>query len=316
VICGGKHLINKIIENKMITQEFRQQVAVAIIKQRDNFTSSDAMYAKSIGLDKSIFSRLKKGETEKIAHDSFWIQQGRELGISNNTNNWKAAKTVVYTEIESSLKFCQNYSKSMILVDDCGIGKTFCTKHIAKQLTNAFYIDCSQAATRIAFVKLLAKTIGLDMSGKFIDIKNNIKYYLAMLPNPIIILDEAGDLDYSTFMTLKELWNGTDGQCAWFMMGADGLKAKMEKGINNHKVGYREMFSRFSDSYLKLVPREQQERVAFYTDLIGDVAGANGASTVEINKFVKMCIAQNQKSAGTDNKSLRYLHTLIQLNNN
>ena len=116
----------------------------------------------------------------------------------------------------------------MILVDDCGIGKTFCSKHIVRKMRNAFYVDCSQAKTKISFVKLLARTLGVDDNGKHTEVKDNIKYALSVLESPLIVLDEAGDLEYSTMLIIKELWNSAEGNAGWYMMGADGLKAKMD----------------------------------------------------------------------------------------
>ncbi|MGQ3647375.1 AAA family ATPase, partial [Ornithobacterium rhinotracheale] len=93
------------------------------------------------------------------------------------------------------------------------------------QKKNAFYIDCSQAKTKQLFIRLLAKTIGVDSTGRYADVKNTLKTYLAYLEKPLIVLDEAGDLDYTAFLELKELWNATQGHCGWYMIGADGLRA-------------------------------------------------------------------------------------------
>lgn len=104
---------------------------------------------------------------------------------------------------------------------------------------NGFYIDCSQAKTRIHFVRLLARTLGVDDNGKHYEVKANIKYALSVLEKPLIVLDEGGDLEYSTLMIIKELWNASEGNVGWYMMGADGLKAKMKKGSTIIKLVLR-----------------------------------------------------------------------------
>ena len=45
------------------------------------------------------------------------------------------------------------------------------------------------------------------------------------------------------FLELKALWNATERCCAWYMMGADGLKEKINRAIEGKKVGYTEMLS-------------------------------------------------------------------------
>lgn len=288
-----------------LTHEFKAKVRVAILEKRENYGGSDADFSKSLGINNAIFSRLKSGETEKIMADTVWITIGRELQVKVFEDNWKVARTRVYTEIEDNLNFCKELSRSMVLVDDCGIGKTFCTKHIIKRMKNTFYVDCSQAKSRQLFIRLLAKTVGIDNQGKYYDVLANLKYYITTLEKPMIILDEAGDLDYTAFVELKGIWNGTDGVCGWYMMGADGLRAKIQRGISGKKVGFAEIFSRFSDEFIKLVPNGKEDRQAFYSDLIGTVADANLQDKTKIKVLINKCIKKET--------TLRYLETLIKI---
>lgn len=288
-----------------LTAEYKQQVRTALLERRENYGGTDAQFAKIYGLSGAIFSRLNKGEIERIIADSQWLQIGRELDINTKKLSWKIVRTKVYNEIESSILFCQEYSVSMILVDDCGIGKTFSARNIVKTIKNAFYIDCSQAKSKQQFIKLFAKTLGIDIKGKYVDVKANLKYYLGQLNHPIIILDEAGDLEYTAFLELKELWNATDGFCGWFMMGADGLKAKIEKGINSKKVGYAEIFRRFSDEFIKLTPNGVADRKAFKYELLTQVAKANCKTSVDYERLVKQCLDKDA--------SLTNLETLIKI---
>lgn len=288
-----------------LTTEFKAKVRQAIFENRKNYGGNDVEYSKSLGISASIYSRLKKGEVEKLLNDTIWITIGRLLQVKVFEDNWKVARTAVYSEIEDNLSFCKELSRSMVLVDDCGIGKTFCTKHIIKKMKNTFYVDCSQAKSKQLFIRLLAKTVGIDNQGKYNDVLANLKYYITTLEKPLIILDEAGDLDYSAFVELKGIWNGTDGVCGWYMMGADGLRSKISKGMNAKKVGFAEIFSRFSDEFIKLVPNGKADRQAYYSDLIGAVAMANIKDKSKIKALINKCLDKET--------TLRYLETLIKL---
>lgn len=287
-----------------IAIEFKEKIRKEILKNRENYGGSDSDYAKRINLKPSIFSRLKKGEVEKIISDTQWLVIAHQLGVQVRNSTWKVARTKVYVEIEDALNFCQQYSKAMILVDDCGIGKTFCAKHIVRKLKNGFYLDCSQAKTKQQFIRLLAKTIGVDNTGKYTEVKAGIKMCLMYLNLPLVVLDEAGDLDYQAFLELKELWNATQGECGWYMIGADGLRAKIESGIAHKKVGYAEIFDRFFD-IISLVPKGKDDREQFYARLIKDVADANAQAHKDTSLWVRQCM--------NENKRLRYLETLIKM---
>jgi hypothetical protein len=154
-------------------------------------------------------------------------------------------------------------------------------------------------------IRLLAKTVGIDNQGKYYDVLANLKYYITTLEKPLVILDEAGDLEYTAFLELKGIWNGTDGVCGWYMMGADGLRDKIDRGIKNKKVGFAEIFSRFSDEFIKLVPYGKADRQAFYSELIGAVATANLKDTSKIKQLINKCIGKET--------TLRYLETLIKI---
>ena len=265
---------------------FKNKVREAILKDRENYGGNDVEYAKKLGIDKAIYNRMKKGETEKLISDTKWLIIANDLGVKLREDNWKIARTQIYSEIEDNLAVCKETGMSMILVDDCGIGKTFCAKHIVRQMKNAFYVDCSQAKTKQQFIRLLAKTIGVDNTGRYTDVKTAIKTYLIYLEKPLIVLDEAGDLDYNAFLELKELWNAAPRQCGWYMIGADGLRAKIDRGISCKKVGYAEIFDRYSN-FVKLVPTGTDDKEQFYRKLIGDVAYVN----VEDKEIVGSLIA-------------------------
>jgi len=294
-----------------LTDDFKNKVVDALMGQRKNFGGSDAMFAKQWGLSASVFSRLKKGELTGLVRDSQWLNMGRELGVSTTQRKWNTAKTDVFTIIEEDILFCRQYSKSRICVDDCGIGKTYTAKYLSRTLKNCFYVDASQGKTRRQFIKLVAKAIGIDTNDKYDNIKANVKYYLRTIETPVVIVDEAGDLDYGAFMDLKELWNGTENACAWYLMGADGLRRKIERGISNQKVGYREMFSRMSERFTQPVPVGKEARVAFYKKLITDVLKANMSDTAELNSIVKRCLVMDH---GGDIGGLRRAESLLILN--
>ena len=276
-----------------ITDDFRMKVREALLAIRPNFDGSDLAFAKQWGINNAVFSRIQKGQITGVLADVHWITIGRELGVGTHDKKWNTAKTDVFVTIERDIIFCKEHAKAMIFVDKCEIGKTHAAKYLSKTLRNCFYVDGSQAKTKQQFVRRIAKAIGVDQVGSYFDVKENVKYYLKLLENPIIIIDEAGDIDYAAFLELKEFWNATEGYCGWYLIGADGLKAKIQKGIANQKVGFRELFSRFSSNFQSIVPTDRNEQIAFYKKLISDVLTVNMTDTSQINKVINKCISRD-----------------------
>lgn len=271
----------------MITTEIKQKIMTAVSENRSNYPS-DAKHAASLGISSSVYSMLRNGQTERTLSDANWITIARRLGVSlRNEIEWKAARTETYEYISAQLELCQQSGLSGILCDLPNIGKTFTAKHYVKGHKNAVYIDCSQVKTKLKLVRKIAGEFGVSGNGRYSDVYEDLVYYLRSIETPLIILDEAGDLQYEAFLELKALWNATERCCAWYMMGADGLKAKINRAIECKKVGYTEMLSRYGDRYSKVTPDDSKERDAFLREQARVVARANAPSGVDIAQIVR-----------------------------
>lgn len=175
----------------------------------------------------------------------------------------------------TQLEMCQSSGISAIMCDLPNIGKTFTARHYVKTHHNAIYIDCSQVKTKLKLVRKIAAEFGVDSKGRYADVYEDLVFYLRSIDSPLIILDEAGDLQYEAFLELKALWNATERCCAWYMMGADGLKEKINRSIECKKVGYTEMLSRYGDRYSKVTPEDGKERAKFLMEQARIVAKLN-----------------------------------------
>ena len=269
----------------MITTEIKNKILSAINQNRVNYPS-DAKHAASLGITTSVYSAIKNGQTERMLSDANWVSIARKLGVSlRGEIEWKIAKTPTYQFITAQLEACQGSSLSAIMCDLPNIGKTFTARHYVKTHPNSVYIDCSQVKTKQKLVRKIAAEFGVDNKGRYAEVYEDLAYYLRSIDNPIIILDEAGDLQYDAFLELKALWNATERCCAWYMMGADGLKEKINRSINCKKVGYTEMLSRYGDRYSKVTPDEGKERQKFLIEQARIVAKVNvpeGIDAMEI----------------------------------
>lgn len=277
----------------MITNEFKQRVLTAMAAARANFHGSDAKYAISLGISGSQYSRIKNGDTEQVLSNANWISIARALGVNpDNEKVWQIANTPVFQFVMAQLEVCQREGLSSMLCDHSDIGKSFSALHYAKTHKNVVYIDCSQVKSKQKLIRRIAQQLGVGGSGKYAEVYENLVFYLKGLPTPLIILDEAGDLQHDAFMEVKALWNATEHCCGYYMMGADGLQHKMRRSIDNHKVGYTELFSRFGKRYGKVVPvGEESKRVLESTALM--IIKANAPQGSDYNKILRNTMGED-----------------------
>lgn len=273
----------------MITNDFKLRILEALNEARRTFGGSDAKFAVSIGINASQWSRVKAGELDKVLSDAKWISLARTYNIQlRKEREWKTAKTPVYEFIMQQLSIAQNESGSLLLCDMADIGKTYCARLYANSHLNAVYIDCSQVKSKQKLVRNIAMRFGVGHTGKYSDVYADLVFYLrSAIENPLIILDEAGDLNYEAFLELKALWNATERCCGWCMMGADGLKEKMRRSIEFKKVGYTELFSRYGSRYQKITPDGSDELRKFSRLQAALIIKANTPSdTADMQKLI------------------------------
>ena len=270
----------------MITNDIKTRIIEAIKANRENYPS-DAKHAAALGINTAVYSAVKNGQTDKVLSDASWIAIARRLDVELRSKiEWKAAKTPTYLYIMAQLEFSQNSCTSGILCDIPNIGKTFTARLYASSHKNAVYVDCSQVKTKLKLIRKIAKEFGVNSNGRYNDVYDDRVFYLRSIDQPLIILDEAGDLQYEAFLELKALWNATERCCAWYMMGADGLKEKINRSIECKKVGYTEMLSRYGDRYSKVTPDDGKEREKFLREQAHIVAKLNAPEGTDVKAIV------------------------------
>lgn len=294
-----------------ISKKLIEKCVEALLEASKNYGGTATQFARKYGMSASVWSEIKNGRTEGKLSPQKWLNIAAILGVKDTDRVWRMARTEVYNAIEEGVMACKEYGWGMIFVDKCAIGKTYSAKYLAKTLKNCFYVDGSQCKTKILFTRTLAQVIGVESGGRYQDVKLRIKNALNVLEKPVVIIDEAGDLEYNAFLDLKEFYNATEGSCGWYMMGANGLRKKITDGISRESVGFEEIFSRFSDAYAHVVPTNKDEQIDFYRRLLTDVLSVNMTDCTNLNKLVNQCLA-----VGTGNNitGLRRAEKILILN--
>lgn len=268
-----------------ISKAIKERILAAITADRENYPS-DNKHAVALGISPSVYNAIKKGNYDRQVSDAGWVGMARRLGVVlRQEMEWKVADTPTYRFIGAQLALCQESGVSAILCDIPNIGKTFTARAYVKTHKNAIYIDCSQVKTKRKLVRKIAKEFGVTNVGRYYDVYEDLVAYMKTLDTPLVILDEAGDLQYEAFLELKALWNATERCCGWYMMGADGLKAKIDRNVEGMKVGYAEMLSRFGDTYSRVTPEDEKERRKFLkaqASIVAKVNAPEGANVMQI----------------------------------
>ena len=291
------HFFSKVLKHHqntktpMITTELKTRIVSELSELRKNFAGSEKDFARSLGINNAQYSRIKKGDHNQVLSEQKWMGLARRLELPiGNDPAWNIAKTPVFEFITEQLRFCQDNSTSRMICDIADIGKTFAAKSYVKANKNAIYVDFSQVKSATGLVRLIAKEFGVGHTGRYSDVYADLVFYLRSLSSPLVVVDEAGDLKKQEFKEMKALWNATERCCAWYMMGADGLKANIVRGIEGKTVGYTEIFSRYGSRYQKPSPDGSDELKRFKTIQAALIIKANlNGKDVDVHKLIVSC---------------------------
>lgn len=265
-----------------LSKELKARVVEAIASLRPKY-DSDARHAKALGITASVYANLKQGNLARQLSEGNWLKLARQLGV---TSEWVTGETPTYLHITEQLRSCQEASIGSIFCDMAGIGKTYAAKEYARSHKHAVYIDCSQIITPQDVIRHIAQAFGLEHRGRFRDIYEGLVKHLQGTPRPLIILDEAGDLENSAFKQVKRLWNATERQCGWYLLGADGLRERWERARRCKTVGYAEMFNRFGETYQTIVPTDPDEKRVFHLAQVKIVASLNTPEGLDLKRII------------------------------
>lgn len=260
------------------------QKITKVVKEHESDYPSNFKYAKVLDINPAQLSLILRDKTYQVLSQQKWMSIARRLDVNlNGGGKWVTVRTPVFEYIYEQMRICQEQSIAGILCDRPDIGKTYTAKQYVKENKNAIYIDCSQVKSKTRLIRKIAREFGVSQNGVYSELYDDLTYYLKFgvrNPNPLIILDEAGDLSPEAFLELKAFWNATEDICGWYMMGADGLKAMITRSIQHKKVGSVEILSRYGNDFKKVLPDGREECNDFLESQVVSVAKANGLQNV------------------------------------
>ena len=217
------------------------------LKQSSDCNYTHNRHSMWLQLHPSIYSRMMKGDVQKLISDEEWIRIALKLHVNLHGEDWLTAETMTYKFITNQVLACMKFAIGGMFCDDSSIGKTYAAERMSIEYPNVALVDCSNHKTWPMLLRAIAREFGFDDKGKISEVKQRLISNLYSLEHAVLILDEFGDLGDGAILELKGLWNATEGMLGWYAMGANGFRAKLRRKIGWQKVGYEEWFNRLGN---------------------------------------------------------------------
>ena len=200
--------------------------------QETSGAQSDAKFATRIGIDKATWSRAKREEMWSMLSDGMWLRMAQYVRFSRNAHtSWNHADTSVSRFLFQQFEMCQRMGMTAMLADDPGIGKTHCMREYERTHANVMCIDCSVSNTKGSFIRAIAQAAGVSVKGKLQALLDSAIYAICLMEKPLIIFYESGDLEPGALFQLNKLYHSCELSCGFFIMGSDGFKRRIQRGV-------------------------------------------------------------------------------------
>jgi len=270
-------------EKKRITEMVAQL-------QEQTGSVSDRKFAVKLGISNATLTYIKKDDTRARVGDGTWLILAQAVNFTRNADDvWHFAETKVSKYLFTQFAAAQQFGATAMMADEPGIGKTFCMKEYARTHADVMCIDCSVSNTKASFIRAIAKAVGVPGKGRLQEVLDSAIYAVKLMDKPLFIFDEAGDLENSALLQLKKLYNALEGRCGIYLLGSDGFKSKIQRGVEYDKLGYTEIFSRFDCNFKKALSANLKEQADEMKQMAASVMKANGLSEDELKTAIANC---------------------------
>jgi hypothetical protein len=177
-------------------------------------------------------------------------------------NGWVQVKTIQSKEILSELIDAKEHQLAKLLINATGNGKSYVTEMFKQaKPTHTYVITVGYSYKLVHVIDSILVALGIQRSWA----KNMINEKLALITErlleiigkggkPIIILDEAENLQPAVLKAIKELYDAIHLYCAIVLIGTDQILDQILNRRNKNRQSVPQLWRRFRAGTRNITP--------------------------------------------------------------
>ncbi len=252
------------------------------IRQELQFQSSvrsQAKLAAQTGVSDATVSHILSGKWGSI-HTSLWHKVKVALRLDLN---WQHAETRNAKIFEHTLKAVQMKHLSIGISERAGLGKSHAYRRYARKYKNVIVVEGKHYWSKKGYIKALLAACGLDTIGTTEQLIERFIRQVSELEHPLLIIDQADKLKDPQLDLFMDFYNDLYGHCGFVLSGVEALSERLQRGVQRHRSGYCELWSRIGAKFYDKIEKISREDVRL-------ICEANGVSDEEeITEIYHLC---------------------------
>lgn len=179
-------------------------------------------------------------------------------------NGWEHMKTRQSQQLIKELLDAKKNRRALLIINNTGMGKTHTVKRFKKLEKNHTYIVTVGYSFKLPHViEAIMEGLGLSIppGNRYSTTRERLQMIadeLMALYNagamPLIILDEAENLQPAVLKTIKELYDYIIEYCSIVMIGTDFILESMLNTKKKNRMSVPQLYRRFKAGIRKIVP--------------------------------------------------------------
>lgn len=228
----------------------KEAIAAKLRAYVDSKESQNAAAKSLRGVSAATVSQMLNGKWELIA-DDMWRTVANQIGY--DPRRWSVVPTEGYTRMTQVLTDAQRHSLVMAVVGDAGCGKSQAIKTYAEQNRGVIALSCSEYWNRKEFLGELLQNLGVEPGGTTVaDMVREAIRQLKRREGVLIVMDEADKLSDQVLHFFITIYNKLEDTVGIVLCATQYLKKRIERGANNNRKGYKEIYSRIGRKFIPM----------------------------------------------------------------
>jgi len=239
-----------------MTEELKYQIIAGVQEYARQKHLSNNDVAKMAGINSGYISAMFRNQFTTVVDnketpigDKWFYKLAEWAGLPIKKHYWELIQTTQFTEIVPALETAKKLSKVSVLIAPTGTGKTFTIdKFCNRHPQHTYKITVSSVHRLPDILRELIDKLGIPYGWSTAARLNSIIDRMRELKrsgyNPMIIIDEAENLELPVLKMLKGLYDGVNNYSAIVLIGTDQLISKLTRLKRHDRSGVPQFYRR------------------------------------------------------------------------
>lgn len=225
-------------------------------------------------MNQSYVSQILSEKGETIS-DKWYLKLAKTIGFAVEHNYWDHVNTPQYRAIVGYLDEARATGRNRILIGSSGSGKTYAVdRYVMNRPSSTYKLTASMQHSTPRLIEDLLTALAIDAPGHTVyktkAIANRLSFAQASSAEPLVIIDEAENMDLRAFAAVKLLYDLLEGVCPIVLIGTEQIERKIDRMVRLNMIGMPQFVRRFKAGR-RTLPGVDRTFKMFLDDKVEDV---------------------------------------------